>query len=108
MAKTDILCNNPGSRVGHAFFVFAFLLVVVASITSLALFALKHDEIRDARPPDSNGHCILYLDQAQVESKNLGGGDFCRFAIYGSGTVALGAAIYLIGYVIKCVVGAKL
>ena len=108
MAKTDFLCDNPGSRIGHAFFVIAFLLAVVASVASLALFALKHDEIRDARPDENGGHCILYLDQEQVEGQNLGTGDFCRFAIYGSGTVALGAAIYLVGYIIKCVVGSKL
>ena len=101
-------CNNPGSRICHVFFVTAFLLVTACSIASLLVFVLKHDEIQNDLPDDSSGDCILYVTEDQAEGKNIGGGDFCRFAIYGSGAVALGAAIYLLVYVIKCVVGAKL
>ena len=107
MAKVIVnCCNNPGSRICHVFFVTAFLLVIACSIASLLVFVLEHNEIQNDLPDDSSGDCILYV--TRKARTVIGGGGFCRFAIYGSGAVALGAAIYLLVYVIKCVVGAKL
>lgn len=108
MAKTVEICNNPGSRICHIFFFTAFLLVVLCSIASLSLFAIQHNEIQENLPSESSGHCILFVSEKQVESNDIGGGGFCRFAIYGIGTIALCAVIYLLMYALKCVFGAEL
>ena len=101
-------CRNPVSRIAHIFFITAFLLIICLSLASLVVFVLKHDEIQSNQPEGSEGDCILYLDEDQVKDLDIGGGDFCRFAIYGMGTVALGATLYILVYVLKCVFGAEL
>ena len=109
MAGDDYLCcKNPASRIGHIFFITAFLLVIGCSLASLVVFVLKHNEIQTNLPDDSSGDCILFLEEDQVKNDNIGGGDFCRFAIYGMGTVALGATLYILVYVLKCAIGAEL
>lgn len=106
MAKE--ICSNPGSRICHVFFFTAFLLVVLCSIASLSLFAIQHNEIQENLPSDSNGDCILFVDDEQAVNDDISGGGFCRFAIYGIGTIALCATIYLLMYALKCVFGAEL
>jgi hypothetical protein len=101
-------CRNPASRIAHIFFITAFLLIIGFSLASLVVFVLKHNEIQSNLPEDSAGDCILYLDEGQVRGSDIGGGGFCRFAIYGIGTVALGATLYILVYVLKCVFGAEL
>ena len=108
MALSDKCCNNPGSRIGHIFFITAFLLVISCSVASLVVFALGHDQIQDDLDDSANGDCILFVTDDQAEDGDIGGGGFCRFAIYGSGAVAVGTAIYLLVFIIKCIVGAKL
>ena len=108
MADDRSYCRNPVSRIGHIFFITAFLLVIGCSLVSLVVFVLKHNDIQSNLPDESSGDCILYLDEEQVRDQDIGGGDFCRFAIYGMGSVALGTTIYVLIYVIKCMFGAEL
>ena len=107
-AGEDSHCRNPASRIGHIFYITAFLLVIGCSLASLLVFVLKHNEVQNSLPADASGDCILYVEEEQVRSNDIGGGDFCRFAIYGMGTVALGTTLYILVYVLKCVVGAEL
>lgn len=101
------VCGNPRSRICHVFFFTAFLLVILCSIASLSVFTIKHNEIQDNLPSDSTGDCILFVDEDEADS-DISDGGFCRFAIYGSGAVALCATVYLLVYTLKCIFGAKL
>ena len=104
----EACCKNPASRIGHIFFITAFLLVIGGSLASLVVFVLKHNEIQSDLQDTSTGDCILYVSDEQAEEEDIGGGGFCRFAIYGMATVAVGALLYVIVFSIKCVVGAEL
>lgn len=101
-------CRNPGSRIGHVFFLTAYALIFCCSLTAIIVFALKHNEIRDNLPEGTSGDCILYVNDDEADAKDIGGGSFCRFAIYGAGFVAFGTAIFLIAFTIKCIFGTKL
>ena len=109
MAKLpEACCRHPGSRIGHGLLATAFLLVVLGCIISLSVFAVKHDEIQANLPDESDGDCILYVSRSRVVNDDIGDGGFCRFAIYGSVVVGLGAALYLIVFVIKLLIGVSL
>ena len=104
----DSGCRNPASRIGHIFFITAFLLIVGCSVASLLVFVLKHNEIQNDLPESSSGDCILFVTEEQAKEEDIGGGDFCRFAIYGMGTVALISVLYILVFAVKCVVAAEL
>ena len=77
------------------------------SVTSLGLFTAKHNKI-DGQLHTGDAKCILYTTQDQIKDQKLSSGVGCRFAIWGSGIVALVSGVFMLGYVIKAVYGPSL
>ena len=108
MAVTDDRCSNPTSRIGHVIFITAYALVLACALVSLVMFVLTHNDIQNDLPESSSGDCILYVTDDQADDNNIGGGGFCRYAIYGAVAVGIGATICMVMFILKCVVGVQL
>jgi hypothetical protein len=104
-----VCCRRAGSRICHSLLAIVFFLVMVVSFTSLGIFASKHNAI-DGDLPKSAGHgnCILYTSKNQLSDGRLSHGDGCRFTIWGSGIVAMGGGLFLLGYLVKTATGTSL
>ena len=91
--------RRPGSRLCHCLLGILFFALMALALVALGVFAAKHNKI------DGKG-CILYTTKDQLEKKDrLSRGVGCRFTIWGSGVVAVGAGIFMLGYIFKTVYG---
>ena len=103
---SGVCCRRAGSRTCHSLLAIVFFLVMVVSFTSLGIFAAKHNAIAD----DNVSGCILYTSTSQLShpkpSLSRSGG--CGFTIWGSGILALGCGLFMLGYLIKMATGTSL
>ena len=96
--------RRPGSRLCHGLLGILFCVMMVVGLVALGLFAAKHDKI--AEKVEGGDDCVLYTTKKQLEEENkLSGGVGCSFTIGGSGVVAGGAGIFMLGYIIKTIYG---
>lgn len=107
--RSDVCCRRACSRICHGFLVIVFFLIMAAALTSMGIFASKHNHIGD-KLPDSVGDskCILYTSHNQLEKEELSHGAGCLFTIWGGAAVALGAGLLMFGQFIKVAVAASL
>ena len=96
-----VCCRRAGSRICHSLLAIVFFLVMLVSFTSLGVFTAKHNAIADDVPGRAN--CILYTSTSQLPSLSHSHG--CGFTIWGSGVLALGSGLFMLGYFIKIVTG---
>lgn len=101
-----VCCRKAGSRIFHSLLAILFFFVMTATLTSLGVFAAKHNDIAGELAGDSN--CILYTTKNELEDGELSSGVGCRFSIWGSAVVAVGTGLFMLGYIIKTTVGASL
>ena len=99
-------CRKTCSRMYYGLLTALFFSILVLSLTSLGIFANKNDDIKGGVKGDAQ--CILYVDEDELKSNKLSDGSSCAFALWGSGIVGLGAAIFMLSYVIRAVLGARL
>jgi hypothetical protein len=98
--------RRQGSRLCHGLLGILFFVMMVVGLVALGLFAAKHDKIAEEVKGDDD--CVLYTTKKRLEMKNkLSGGVGCSFTIWGSGLVAAGAGIFMLGYIIKTIYGAS-
>lgn len=95
--------RRPGSRLCHCLLGILFFALMALALVALGVFAATHNKIGD----ETRGKgCILYTTKDQLEKKDrLSRGVGCRFTIWGSGVVAVGAGIFMLGYIFKTVYG---
>ena len=88
----------------HGLLGILFCVMMVVGLVALGLFAAKHDKI--AEKVEGGDDCVLYTTKEQLKKENkLSGGVGCSFTIGGSGVVAGGAGIFMLGYIIKTIYG---
>ena len=77
------------ARTFHVCMILVFLAVLVLSLVSLAVFALRHNQIRGDACPEC-GSCILYAEVSEDDMIRLSSGTAtsCAFAIWGEGIIA--------------------
>ena len=102
---SGVCCRRAGSRICHSLLAIVFFLVMVMSFTSLGIFTAKHNAIAD----DVSG-CILYTSTSQLShnTPSLSRSEGCGFTIWGSGILALGCGLFMLGFLIKIATGTSL
>ena len=98
-------CRQLGSRICHGILGSVFFLMMIFSLVALVIFAAKHNEIDKHLQGDED--CVLYATKRDVEKQRLSSGVGCRFTIWGSALVAVGAGLFMLGYLFKTVFGSK-
>lgn len=82
---------------------------MATALASLGVFATKHYKIGEEAPSSvGDAKCVLYTTKNQLEKGELSHGAGCRFTIWGSAAVALGAGLFMLGHLIKVAVAAPL
>ena len=107
--RSGVCCRRACSRICHSFLVIVFFLITATALTSLGVFASKHNQIGDKLPDDvGDSKCILYTSHNQLEKNELSHGAGCLFTIWGGAAVALGAGLLMFGQFIKVAVAVSL
>lgn len=107
--RSAVCCRRAGSRICHSFLAIVFFLMMAVALASLGIFASKHDEIGRKLPSSvGDAKCILYTSGDQLKKSELSHGVGCRFTIWGGAVVAMGAGLFMLGYLIKIALAASL
>ena len=99
--------RRPWSRLCYGFLGILFFVMMAISLVALGLFAAKHNNIAKELKREGDNKCILYTTKDTLEKNRLSGGAGCRFTTWGCGIVAVGAGIFMLGYIFKTIYGAS-